>query len=440
MPRKFLEITFSRVFGQKYFRLALLGKLKEQLSKFLASSETVEFSQATPIVSIIVPVFDGAHHTLQCLQSLHSDKSVPFEVIIFDNGSHDETCALLEHFQNVRIIKSKKNLGFIKAVNAAASQARGEFLLLFNNDAKLISGTIANAVEVFKSEPKVGAVGARIMQADGQLQEAGCMVFQNGTTNGYLRFGDVEDPRAMFMRDVDYCSGTFLMVGRQQFLDFGGLDEIYEPAYFEETDLCMKMRTKGLRIIYNPSILIEHFEFGSQPSERGRKLIAERRPIFLARWQKQLRSEGYAASEWGASKTISALRLIARPRLLLVLDSPALFEFSKPVRELISSAQSQGWHITLGTPSLPVSWVHFHKEYGNKLEIVHLSWASTVKRFLRSRQNFYNLYLVAGDVHSSLVTKLTTRQNFRTAQFEYFEAMTPEISACLKMPLGAYSV
>jgi O-antigen biosynthesis protein len=433
-----IELFLSKFLGIKYVKSALLKSLKCQLALFLHNGERIKFpSTLSPKVSIIIPVYNGAHHTLRCLKALSLDRSVAFEVIVFDDGSSDETDLLLARCENLIVIKGEKNSGSIKAVNAAANRAIGQFLLLMNNDATLISGTIADALDVFQSEKNVGAVGARIVQPDGLLQEAGCMIFQNATTNGYLRFSKHEDPRAMFMRDVDYCSAMFFLIGRDLFLECGGFDEIYSPAYFEETDFCMKLRSKGLRTIYDPSILVEHFEFGSHQSSSGRKLIAERRPIFLSRWKKHLEQEGFGISEHSSSTFLNATRLVPRPRILLIFGEASPQHFSESFCELIHASVLHSYHVTLFIPELtPYPWSDFHKSFNKRIEITFGTNTASLESLLKQRIGYFDLCMSCGNKGTNLAQDAKDKKIFKKNELELFEGSQ---AALLDRLAGIYS-
>src|SRR6185436_961374 len=98
---------------------------------------------------------------------------------------------------------------------------------------------------------------------EGTLQEAGSIVWRDGSCFGYGRGDDPLAPEYMFRRDVDYCSGAFLMTPRRVWEQLGGFDEAFKPAYYEEADYCMRLWERGLRVVYEPDAVIVHYEFGS---------------------------------------------------------------------------------------------------------------------------------------------------------------------------------
>src|SRR5436190_414959 len=134
------------------------------LDAFLAADARVRFDvRAEPVVTVILVLCNRAELTLRCLRSLERHASVPIEVIVVDNGSLDETRRLLERCDGVNVIGNDENHGFPVAVNQAARRARAPYLLILNNDAELLPGSLAAALGTLTASPDVGAVGAKII-------------------------------------------------------------------------------------------------------------------------------------------------------------------------------------------------------------------------------------------------------------------------------------
>ena len=104
------------------------------------------------------------------------------------------------------------------------------------------------------------------MLPDGTLQEAGSIIWNDGTCTGFGRGREIADPEVMFRRDVDFCSAAFLLTHRWLFEYVGPFDEAYAPAYYEEVDYCVRLWRAGYRVVYDPDILVLHYEFGSSSS------------------------------------------------------------------------------------------------------------------------------------------------------------------------------
>jgi glycosyltransferase involved in cell wall biosynthesis len=229
----------------------LLTKIaREDLRTFLGSSRRIAFPSAElPELTVIVVLWNQAHHTLRCLRALYKevDGGPSLEVVVVDNASTDETGQLLSRLDGVRTIRNAENEGFLLARNRAALATRGRALLLLNSDVFVRPGALGAALAGLYRAEDIGAVGGRLILPSGLLQEAGCIVWSDGSTAGYLRNCSPETGDAMFRRDVDYCSGAFLMTRRSLWEKLGGFDEAYAPCYYEEADYCMRLREAGFR-------------------------------------------------------------------------------------------------------------------------------------------------------------------------------------------------
>ncbi len=214
---------------------ALTARLETELRDFLDNGERLVLPAVEkPRLSILIVLFNKAYFTLGCLRALARDLEPGTEVILQDNGSTDDTAALLDRIDNARILRNGGNLGFLRGANAAAALARGDFLLFLNNDAFVHAGSIAAALAVLDQDLGAGAVVGRLIHPDRRLQEAGAIVWRDGITEGYARGRSADTAEAMFRRRVDYGSGAFLMTRRNAFTRLGGFDERYAPAYYED--------------------------------------------------------------------------------------------------------------------------------------------------------------------------------------------------------------
>ncbi|HEY6359287.1 MAG TPA: glycosyltransferase family 2 protein, partial [Vicinamibacterales bacterium] len=289
-----------------------------ELNAFLEKSGTFRIPSAgDPVVSILLVLYNQAELTFRCQQSLIDTVDVPAEVIIVDNASSDHTRLLLERLDGARIVRNGENLHFLRAVNQGAAEARGAALLLLNNDANLMPGALQAALETLHGATDIGAVGGKVILPDGTLQEAGSIIWNDGTCVGYGRGQDPNAPEYQFRREVDYCSGVFLLVRRDLFERFGGLDAVFAPAYYEETDFCMRLREAGYRTVYDPRVEVMHFEFGSSSMDQALSLMQRNHKIFLERHRQTLAENHLTPS---ASALFARMSDRRRPRLLLIDD------------------------------------------------------------------------------------------------------------------------
>ena len=247
---------------------------------------------AQPRASIVVPVFNQLALTVDCLRALAaSGDASAFEVIVVDDASSDDSPQRLPQVPGLRYHRNDANLGFIGACNAGAALARGEFLVFLNNDTTVQPGWLDALLETFERYPDTGLAGSRLVYPDGRLQEAGGIVFADGSCWSYGRFDDPEHPRYSHLREADYCSGAALAIPRALFERLGGFDRHYAPAYYEDTELAMRVRQAGLKVRYQPASLVVHHEGASAGTDPGSGMKAHQRhnrEKFLARWRETL--------------------------------------------------------------------------------------------------------------------------------------------------------
>ena len=154
-------------------KVAFRSTAREQLTSFLKTGSRLTFTAgAAPAVSVVVVMWNQAELSLTCLRALVEQSEVPMELILVDNASTDETPDLLGRLRGVTIIRNPSNLGFMMGLNVGARAARGEFLLLLNNDAAPMPGSIAQLLATARGSRSIGAVGGKLVYPDGRLQEA----------------------------------------------------------------------------------------------------------------------------------------------------------------------------------------------------------------------------------------------------------------------------
>ncbi|MFZ4561621.1 MAG: glycosyltransferase family 2 protein [Saprospiraceae bacterium] len=276
----------------------------------------------TPQVSVIVPVHDQLAFTLDCLKSIAlSAPATPFEVLVVDDASQETTREALGGIKGLRLISHSENEGFIRSCNTGAQAAKGQYLLFLNNDTVVMPGWLDTLVETFAQIPGTGLVGSRLVFPDGTLQEAGCLIWQDGTPWMIGRFQDADLPAYHYAREVDYCSGASLMIPRTLFDELGGFDTHYCPAYCEDADLGLKVRQHGYRVIYQPFSTVIHWE-GMSNGRSTHTGVKAWQTIniqkFRKRWSGQLNTQGEGPAGFDRAKD----RTMKGRALFLTADLP----------------------------------------------------------------------------------------------------------------------
>lgn len=287
----------------------------EELVKRAGEAPLAFTEVATPRVSIVIPAFNEIALTRQCLASLvQLTSTCPFEVIVIDDASEDETPEVLQEIQGLRFLRNEENLGFLKTCNRAALKARGEFIVFLNNDTVVVPGWLDELLATFEARPDAGLVGSRLVYPSGRLQEAGGLVFEDGSAANAGRDSDPDEPAWNYLREVDYCSAASLMIKAELFRKLGGFDETYAPAYYEDTDLAMRVRSAGYKVYCQPLSMVYHVEGGTAGIDlaqgmKAYQVINQRR--FHERWHEELKKfgppdlhQGLARDRWCRSHAV----------------------------------------------------------------------------------------------------------------------------------------
>ena len=271
-----------------------------EMIQSLASLANRGASPEAPLVSVIVPCYGKLPITLRCLESLlaertyHSRCLCRVELVVLDDASPDGSGGRLEQLDGlgpIRVLSNTENLGFLRTCNRGAAVAEGSYLCFLNNDTVVTHGWLEELLDSFRLFPGAGLVGSMLLYPDGRLQEAGGIVWRDGSAWNYGRGSDPSSPEVRFARDVDYVSGASILVPSDLFRELGGFDNRYAPAYYEDTDLALQIRARGRRVIVQPSSRVIHFEGVSsgRDEEAGAKRHQARNgQLFRRKWAERL--------------------------------------------------------------------------------------------------------------------------------------------------------
>lgn len=298
----FLKLTFPLKQGRRGFlsrqsfkKRLLIKKPEHPVADYqgIINAITLPVS-GNPSASIVICVYNKLNYTLNCLYSIATcANDTPFEIILIDDCSTDETGKVLPAVKGVKYIRNQTNLGFLHSSNLGADKAAGNFLVFLNNDTFVCDHWLDNLIIFLKSSEEAGLAGSKLIYPDFTLQEAGGLVFSNGDA---MNFGRGDRPFLMqynYSRETDYCSGASIAIAKDLFSSLGGFSEKYAPCYYEDTDLAFKVRQAGFKTYYVPGSCVVHFEGVScgRDIESGLKRYQEiNRGKFLKTWENALHS------------------------------------------------------------------------------------------------------------------------------------------------------
>ncbi len=409
------EVSYSPEFKLLQAKQLLDNLNRITLDAFLQSGAKINFPEVeNPVVSIILVLYNRAELTLSCLYSLLHNSYSNLEVIIIDNNSSDRTGQLLDRIANTKIIRNEQNQHFLLAVNQASNLATGKYLLLLNNDAQILGDSIDRAIQTLESDNDIGAVGGKIILPDGTLQEAGSIIWQDGSCLGYGRGDAPQAPQYMFKRNVDYCSGAFLLTPKELFDRLGKFDRIYQPAYYEETDYCVRLHKADKKIVYDPNVVILHYEFASSSSsDRAIELQQRNQQIFNERHRDWLQSQ--LAPD--IDKLLVARSSLDKRRRILFLDDriphPYLGSGYTRSHGILQRMVELGYFVTFYPTDLsyPEDWQEIYLDIDRTVEVMSGLGLDGLKEFLTSRKGYYDLIFVSRPHNMNHLNYLLSREN-----------------------------
>ncbi|WP_160000707.1 glycosyltransferase [Roseomonas sp. 18066] len=271
-----------------------------------------------PRVSVIIPTRDRAGLLARCVEGLlHRTDWDPLEIIIVDNDSREAaTAALLAALSmdpRVTVLRIPGAFNYSALNNAAARIACGDLLLLLNNDIDVLHPDWLAEMVRHATRPEIGAVGARLLYADGRVQHAGVSLGAGGVAGHRHAFARRDDTgywgSLALTRSHAAVTGACLMLKRAVFEDVGGLDEARLPIAFNDIDLCLRIRESGLRVVCTPFAELLHLESASRGSDRHRPGFQAEHDWMRRRWGDALLQDPYHNRNFSRSNPTGILEI-----------------------------------------------------------------------------------------------------------------------------------
>jgi len=247
--------------------------------------------KAWPSITVTIAQWGKVGFTQRCIDALlRSDYEGDLEILVYDNDSPGGP-GPLENHESVTLICGDSNIGFGPAHNRLAERGSGDLLIVLNNDTIVTPSAVSRMVTTLSGSDGIGAVGPRYLGFGGTNLELGGFIGNDGS--GWQLFRDQIPPaymtRAPFLSD--YVSAACLLTNRTLFLETGGFDDMFAPAYYEDTDYCFRLAEQGLRVLVEPTAVVYHYEgatAGKDVSTGMKQLQVEHKEVFAERWADRL--------------------------------------------------------------------------------------------------------------------------------------------------------
>ena len=354
-----------------------------------------------PLVSVIVPAYKNVNYTLRCIFSmLESGDTTPFEIIVADDQSPDQSgeylSKALEGVPRVRVHINPENLGFLRSCNAAVERSTAKYVFFLNNDTAVLPGWLDEMSKTFKLDPYIGMVGSKLIYPNGLLQEAGGIIYGGGACANYGRLDDPAKPEYNFMRDADYISGASIMVLRKLWDHVGAFSEELAPAYYEDTDIAMKVRHAGMRVVYQPRSVVVHYEGISSGTDTGsgiKRFQVINREKFAKKWAETLESHATPGemSRFAVDRQVKGRILIfdaETPKPDRDSGSITAFFYMKLLSEL-------GYRVTFVPENLLWDGAYSRALQAIGVEVIHVPFVTNARQYILENAEQFDMFILS---------------------------------------------
>jgi GT2 family glycosyltransferase/glycosyltransferase involved in cell wall biosynthesis len=349
-----------------------------------------------PKVSIVIPAHNKASVTYSCLAALLlAWNKATFEVILVDDASTDETAEIEDMVKGITVVRNTEAQRFIRACNAGAAKARGEYVVLLNNDTEPTSGWLDSLIDAFERFPNVGLAGSKLLYPDGSLQDAGGIIWGTGDPWNYGNKQNPWEPRFSYSRQADYLSGAAMMTTKKIWDELDGLSAYLEPMYFEDTDFAFKVRDAGYTTWFVPSSVVYHYEgmtSGTSTSSGFKRFQEVNRPKFKRQWAKAFKE----FSKPGTQPDLEKDRGITGRVLFIDYTTPTPDQSagSYAALEEIKLVQSLGYKVTFLPENLAYMGNYTHELEKMGVEMIISPFYQSIDEFLNARGGEFDAFYI----------------------------------------------
>lgn len=255
----------------------------------------------TEHVTIVIPTKDRADLLRTCIDSVHMHTQYPhYDILVINNNSVEpETAQYLNRADVKHIDIQTDSFNFSHLMNAAANHAKGDYLLLLNNDTEVLhDGWLTAMMGTALLDDRIGAVGAKLLYNDNTVQHAGVVLGPNNTTAGHANKALPADESGYgnslrAMRNYSVVTAACLLTPKQAFERVGGFNENKLPVSYNDVDYCLKLIAQGYRVAYTPNAVLRHHEAETRKHDHCEQTEYEARTYLRRVWQPLLRHDPY---------------------------------------------------------------------------------------------------------------------------------------------------
>ncbi len=346
---------------------------------------------ASPDLAVIMQLRSGLPLAVQALAAVRDRFPGKIELILVDCSQEEETRDILRYARGAWLMRFDIPLSPQVARNAAIRAVSAPTVLMLDDDTDLGFGAIAVAQARLASDPRIGAVGARLVGPDGRILSAGGIVWREGGVMDYLRGAEATAPEASFTRTVDFCPSAFLLARAAVLQEMDGFDETFQHANLADADLGIRMTAAGYRTVYDPAVVVHQLAHARQPDADPGQAGA-----FFRKHKNHLRFRYLADPK----VEVFARSIDADPKRVLFIEDLVPLRmigsgFGRS-NDLIRVMASMGVSVTV----YPMNDRGFdlaaiYADMPDTVEVMHDRTLMDLDTFLAERQGYYDLIWVA---------------------------------------------
>jgi GT2 family glycosyltransferase/glycosyltransferase involved in cell wall biosynthesis len=417
--RKIYELVKFKKKQKRESKAQLLEKYIK-LNNLKFKNHTKWYDSKNPMVSLVVLNYNKPDYTLECIKSIfEKTESFSYEIVLVDNGSTAESKECFNAIsQRVKYINLSENRFFGEGNNIGFEFCSGEYIVFMNNDITTTDNWLQPLISKLKNNDSVGAVGPKLVYPDGRLQEAGADITPLGES---IQFGKGKNPFDSIYnieKSVTYVSAACVALRKTTFKSVLGFDLMFEPAYYEDSDLCLKIKQLGLEIIYIPSSTIIHHEnvtsreFSSQLKIHS--VIASNKEKFLTRWAEYLNNKTFPPILKNYSSDLEIKYYDEKKNILMYTPYPLTPGGGERYFLTICSLLSEQYNVFLKTPEIysRIRLLTLGRELNINLTKIHNGNTSKYKNI-----PFQYSFLLGNELFPTI--KLNALINFYICQFPF---------------------